>query len=129
MLLGLPEMGFVAVVGRKAVEDNVGDGALEALRHLLGKLRNFGARRDDALAVIGGDLAGKDAHERSFAGAVTAQEADALAFVDRAGDVVEQWRAAEADAEVVEANEGHGGSWRGEINEQPFYALAVSCVA
>ena len=59
------------------------------------------------LARVGAHLAVEQLHERALPGAVPAEQADALAALDPELGMVEDGRAAEGDADVLQADEGH----------------------
>jgi hypothetical protein len=101
----LPVLGEVVVA--QARSHDVTDGAGEGFRDLLGEAGDADAFGDGDRARIGGGLAGGDAHEGGLAGAVTAEQADAFAFLDLEVEVVQDGRAAETDIYVEETEKGH----------------------
>ena len=60
------------------------------------------------LAVVERDRAGEDAEQRRLAGAVAADEADALAVLQRERGAVEERQVAVGELGVGEGEEGHG---------------------
>ena len=80
----------------------------DAFGHVLGQARDAHPRRADDGAGFGPELAGDDPQERGFAGAVTAEQADALAAGDVQGQPFEQRIAAESEVDVAKADELHG---------------------
>src|SRR3546814_11826017 len=60
--------------------------------------------------MVGVLLAGDDPHQRRLAFAITAEQADAFAALDREIDAIEQCRSAEAQADVLECKQGH--AWK-----------------
>src|SRR3546814_16174295 len=60
--------------------------------------------------MVGVLLAGDDPHQRRLAFAITAEQADAFAALDREIDAIEQCRPAEAQADVLECKQGH--AWK-----------------
>ena len=98
---------FRAVVVPEARGDDVADGAREGFRDLLGQAGDADAFWDGDRAGVGCGLAGGYAHEGGLAGAVTTEQTDAFAFLDLEVEVVQDGRAAEADIDVEETEEGH----------------------
>jgi hypothetical protein len=54
------------------------------------------------LAVVGQDFAGQQPHQRGFARAVAADDADALAGFDGQVDVFEEERTADAEVDALQ---------------------------
>ncbi len=98
---------FRPVVVPEPRGDDVPDGAGEGFRYLLGEAGDADTFGDGDRAGIGGGLAGGDAHEGGLAGSVTTEQTDAFAFLDLEVEVVQDGRAAEADIDVEETEEGH----------------------
>jgi hypothetical protein len=82
-----------------------GTASLERL--ILFEQEGAGARVQADVAGVRGVLAGQDAHERRLAGAVRADEPDALAVVKLEGQVVEQRPAVEGPRQVRTAQQKH----------------------
>ncbi len=115
---------FVGLRGRHALED-----AVELLLELLDRGEGLGGRaaqslvlrqtrvlleiadahgaRDLDLAVVGLEEPRDQLEQRALAAAVAADEADALAFMDRTAHAVEKEAGAVAEAEVGERDERH----------------------
>ena len=101
----LPVLG--EVIGAEAGGHDVADVAREILGDLLGQPGDADPVRDRDRPRIGGGFPGGDAHEGRLAGAVAAQQADPLAFLDLEVEVVEHGRTAEADVDIEETEQGH----------------------
>lgn len=71
-------------------------------RHLLRHARHDHPRLQADLAVVGLQLAGDQAHEGGFAGAVAADDADAFAGFDAQIDMFEQERTADTEVDALE---------------------------
>ncbi len=101
----LPVFGNIVVA--EAGSHDVPDVTRQAFRDLLGQAGDADAFGDGHRARIGGGFARGDAHEGGLAGAVTAEQTDAFAFLDLEVEVVQDGRAAETDIDVEETEEGH----------------------
>ncbi len=79
---------------------------------LLGQVGHRAASAQLDLAAIGLGGAGQQSHERGLPRAVHADEADALALLDRQGDAVEDGAASEGEAEAGGVEQRHGSPAR-----------------
>ena len=86
----------------------VADGAGEVERHVLLQARHAQPRLPDHLAGVGRERALEDLEQRRLAGAVAAQQAEALAVLDLEAHGVQQGWPGEGEAHVVEADQRHG---------------------
>ena len=91
----------------ESLRDDVEHAAARVLRYFLRELGHAHAALRAHLAIVGLDLAGEQAQQRRFAFAVAADDADALARLDRQIDVFEQKRAADAVVDALELDQGH----------------------
>ena len=89
--------------------DDLPHQADQLLRHILLEIGDDRAGGEDHLAGVGGEIATQQTHERRLAGAVAAEEADPLAGLNMTLDAVEERGAAEAEVDVAERDDGHGG--------------------
>src|SRR5690606_22322006 len=71
-------------------------------------------------------LAGHDAEERRLAGAVAPDDAPAIACGDREGDVLEEFRGAERNADARHRNECHVSVGVGRVRSPVSYARLAS---
>ena len=71
------------------------------------------------LAGVGKDAAHDAANERAFAGAVGAEQAEALAWVEAQGDTVDGGERAEALDEIRDFNGKRGDGWRACDSSHP----------
>ncbi len=94
-------------LGAQAPRDRVVDGARSVLRRLLRDPRDADVRREPELAVVEVDPAGEHAEQRRLAGAVAADQPDALARIELERHVVQQRAVAEGEAGVSERGEWH----------------------
>ena len=104
------------------------------LQDVLRQVADARAAGAGQLALVGLALAGEDAQERRLAGAVGADEPDALARLDGEADLVEDELAAEGEGELVRGDERHGRSNvpRGPAPAGPaawYHGPCVSCLA
>src|SRR5690606_16076349 len=90
-----------------ARRDRVEPRAGRVLRHFLGHARHHRARLQAHFAVVGLEFARDQAHQGGLAGAVAADDAHALAGLDRQVHALEQQRAADAEVDALELEEGH----------------------
>ena len=91
----------------QAFGDHIEHGALRVLRHFLRHPRHHHAVLHADLAVVGPEFAGHQPHQRGFAHAVAADDADALAGFDGQVDVFEEKRPADAEVDPLELHQGH----------------------
>ena len=94
--------------------DHVEDVALGAMRHFLLQPGDAAAAFEADLAVVGLDFAGQQLEQGRLAGAVAADQGDALARFDRQIDVFEQERAADAEVDIGQGDQGHPHSLAGQ---------------
>ena len=85
-----------------------GDGAIGRQRHILNEPRHARARLPPHGAPIGREIAGDDLHQRRLAGAITADDRDALPRFDLKPHVVKQRNVAVSVRDVFEGDERHG---------------------
>ena len=97
--------GAQVVEHRHALGENAAAGEREAV---LGKISGGGAFGDGERAVVEGVHAGEDLHERGFAGAVAADQADAVAGRDEPVRVFEKEFVAETFSGAGKLNHGAG---------------------
>ncbi len=97
------QISSVAQARRHDVEGGAGD----VLRNVLLEPGDGQACLTNDLAVIGPDRPVEELHDGALAGAVAAQETDALAAVDRERGVSEDGRAAEGKGDVLHAEKCH----------------------
>ncbi len=96
-------MGFVA---RRQSRLDKGKRRLETGEiGLLRQVANGGRGLDEAAAGVGLDHAGGDLEQRRLAGAIAADETEALARADRKLDALEQRLAADAEPDVLKEEE------------------------
>jgi hypothetical protein len=88
---------------------------VDILRDFLGELGDFRSGGELDAATVGFDFAFEYAQQSRLARAVAAQETDAFARLDLAGDFIEQHRATKAYGEVAERNEWHGLFCEGQL--------------
>ena len=112
-LVGFQEAAVV--VGSGA--DDVDHAAAQMRRHLLGEAGHVQLGRAGEMSGIRRGFAGEDAQERAFAGAVGAEQTDAIAAFDVQLDVIEQRLAAEAEADTTEGEKGHGADDMARIGQ------------
>jgi hypothetical protein len=75
--------------------------ALRSVWRFLRQASDAPARRDFDVALLGGDVAGDDAEQRSLAGAVAADQADPRAGGDARRGAFQELAAGNADSEIV----------------------------
>jgi hypothetical protein len=93
-------------VARWRLERAIEHGALELLRRLLRQVAQPRALGDDAVAGLGAVLAEQHLEQRRLAGAVRADERDAIARPEHPVEVVEQDARADRVADSVELDHG-----------------------
>ncbi len=97
---------------REALGDDLARGLLVLELRLLREVSDFGAAAFRDRADVGGLDAGDDARERALAGAVDADEADALAGADRQRHAVENGVRPERLRDVLNGENRHSGKTR-----------------
>ena len=113
--VGIDVLGVdqVVVVGQQGAElaqpagDHVEHAAARVLRYFLLQPRDPAAAFDPHLAVIGPEVAGQQFQQGRLAGAVAADQGDALAGIDGKVDVFQQQRAADAEVDALQGDQGH----------------------
>ena len=98
--------GLVVVVARAEAGFDIGQRGREAGKiGLLRQIADGRAGLHEAAAAVGLDEAGRDLQQRRFAGAVAADQADALARRHRQFDARQQRRAAEGQLDVFQLDQ------------------------
>ena len=87
--------GFVDVSGGEGLLKDLADREAVGKAGILGNVGGAGTLADGKVAGVGLDLAGEKGEEGGFAGAIGADEADAVAVFDGEGDVFEEGESAE----------------------------------
>jgi hypothetical protein len=80
-----------------------------ALGHVLGKARDPQAGRPPDAALVRVQLAGDDAQQGRFAGAVATDQGQPLPRLDAQAGALEQREMAEGEGNLVEGQQGHTG--------------------
>ena len=109
---------FLAHAGGRHAED----GARPVERHVLGHEAEAAAPLVDETSPVRLYPACQHPEQGGLADAVAADEADAVADIDAEAGVFEQRLAAEAEADVLEGEQRHGGSF---VRAWPDTALAL----
>ena len=94
---------------RRIAFDDEGRGALAGFRQFLRDLRQPPGRRHEEFAAVFVQATGDQGKQRGLSGAVTPDEADSFAGIERDRGVVQQHLGAAAQAEVLEGNHGREG--------------------
>ena len=89
--------------------DHIENRTVQAVRDFLLEPCDFKTFFTHDTAVIGLQLAGDELQQSRFTGTVAADQGDALTLVQAQADLFQQQRAADAEIEVVEAEQRHGG--------------------
>ena len=97
----------VRVERPQAVADHRGHRAIRRQRHVLLQPRHANARLPQDEARVRLQVAAQDLQQRGLAGAVAADDGDALAGVNLEGDLVDERQMAEGDGNTVERDERH----------------------
>ncbi len=108
-------MGAILPVARPQPRDDIGKDILEAGKiGLLGQVTHRRVGLQEALAMIGLDLAGGDLEQGRFARAVAADKTDAVAALDDEIGGVDERLAAEGQADALQGEKGrsHDGMKR-----------------
>ena len=119
------ELGQHRALLAQAAGDHVEDLARGIGGHFLLQARDAQAVLAADFAVVGRRSPVEQAQQRGLAGAVAADDGDALAGVDGEVDVFEQEGAADAEVDRLECDQGHGASLRG-ARLQPAHELQDS---
>src|SRR5215218_4012961 len=87
--------------------DDVERRATDVTRHLLLESRDARARFADDASIVGRERGVEHLHQRTLAGAVAPEEADALSALHVKGGVIEDGRSAERDADFLNSQQCH----------------------
>ena len=99
--------------------DDIEHQARHRLRHFLRETGDLAAEGAH-LAIVRADLPGHQPHQGGFAGAVAADDADALVGFDGEIDLFEQERTADAVVDILEIDEGHRGILQARRGDKGF---------
>ena len=97
----------VRIERAETLAHHLGDGAIGRQRHILNEPRHARARLPPHGAPIGRQIAGDDLHQRRLAGAIAADDRDALAGIDLERHIVEKRNVAVGVRDVFEGDERH----------------------
>lgn len=91
----------------ESLRDDVEDGAIGGERDILHQPGHSEARLSPEAPGIRRQFSADDLKKSGFAAPVTADEAHALPRLDLKRDIVEEWKVAEGDGDVIERDERH----------------------
>ena len=117
--------------GTESRRDDFLDGAAAADGHLLNQPRDSHTRTARNLAVVGGQLAADQFHQRRFAAAVATHQSDSLTPLNLQTDLFQQGRAAVAETGLAQTHQCHERpqSRRERCDKIPGFAISRRALA
>jgi hypothetical protein len=89
---------------RQSLGDNFANTANQIARHILRQQGDLGSGSEDDLAAVGLHLSAENPHEGRLAGPVASEQADPLARLNLAGNIVQQQRTVEPDPQFLDGD-------------------------